>query len=109
MRLLDSFDGITESFSQDKMTGDIQITTTQDVDPFFAYNKSQFDNATRGFKGDMHKMASIPPVVVEIWREELKAKGNDDTNPLSSKNRKFLLSKLNSPDWNKLRTKQGII
>lgn len=109
MRLLDSFNGITESFSKDKMSGDIQIVTTQDVDPFFEYNKRQFDNATRGFKGDMHKMASIPPVVIEIWREELKLKGSDDTNPLSANNRKFLLSKLNSPDWNKLRTKQGVI
>ena len=109
MQLLDSFNGITETFNKDKMSGDIQIVTTQDVDPFFKYNKAQFDNATRGFKGDMHKMASIPPVVIEIWREELKAKGGDDTNPLSAKNRKFLLSKLNSPDWNKLRTKQGVI
>jgi hypothetical protein len=109
MRHFDSFDGITERFNKDKMTGDIQIITTQDVDPFFEYNKSQFDNATRGFKGDMHKMASVPPVVIEIWRGELKAQGADDTNPLSSKNRKFLLSKLNSPDWNKLRTKQGVI
>jgi len=109
MKILDSFDGITERFNQDKMTGDIQIITTQDVDPFFDYNKRQLDNATRGFKGDMHKMASIPPVVIEIWREEMKQAGYDDTNPLSAKNRKFLLSKLNSPDWNKLRTKQGVI
>ena len=109
MKLFDSYDGITERFSQDKMSGDIQIITTQDVDPFFEYNKKQLDNATRGFKGDMHKMASIPPVVIEIWREEMKLAGYDDTNPLSAKNRKFLLSKLNSPDWNKLRTKQGVI
>lgn len=109
MRLLDSFNGITERFSKDEMTGDIKIVTSQDVDPFFNYNKAQLDNATRGFKGDMHKMASIPLVVIEIWREEMKLAGYDDTNPLSSKNRKFLLSKLNSPDWNKLRTKQGVI
>jgi hypothetical protein len=109
MRFLDSYNGITEHFKTDKMTGDVQIITTQDVDPFFEYNKAQFDNATRNFKGDMHKMASIPTVVIEIWREEMKKAGYDDTNPLSAKNRKFLLSKLNSPDWNKLRTKQGII
>ncbi len=109
MRFLDSYNGITERFSTDKMTGDVQIVTTQDVDPFFEYNKAQFDNATRGFKGDMHKMASIPTVIIEIWREQLKKAGYDDTNPLSAKNRKFLLGKLNSPDWNKLRTKQGII
>jgi hypothetical protein len=109
MRFLDSYDGITERFSTDKMTGDVQIVTTQDVDPFFEYNKAQFNNATRGFKGDMHKMASIPPVVIEIWREELKLSGYDDTNPLSAKNRVFLVRKLNNPDWKKLRTKQGVI
>ena len=109
MRDYDQQTGIIETYSKDKMSGHITIQKTQDVDPFFAYNKTQFDNATRGFKGDMHKMASIPPIVLEIWREELKAKGNDDPNPLSANNRKFLLSKLNSPDWNKLRTKQGVI
>ena len=109
MKILDSFDGITERFNQDKMTGDIQIITTQDVDPFFEYNKRQLDNATRGFKGDMHKMASIPPVVIEIWREEMKLAGYDDTNPLSKANRIFLVRKLNNPDWKKLRTKQGVI
>jgi hypothetical protein len=109
MRFLDSYNGVTEHFNTDKMTGEVQIITTQDVDPFFEYNKAQYDNATRGFKGDMHKMASIPLVVIQMWREELKAKGADNTDPTSKPNRNFLMSKLNSPDWNKLRTKQGII
>ena len=109
MRDLDLQTGIIETFSKDQMTGKIHIAKTQDVDPFFKFNQTQFNNATRGFKGEMHKMASIPPIVIEMWREELKAKGAEDVNPISSSNRKFLLSKLNSPDWNKLRTKQGVI
>jgi len=54
-------------------------------------------------------MASIPPIVIVQWTEELKKHGADCINPLDAKNRKFLLAKLNSPEWNKLRTKQGVI
>ena len=54
-------------------------------------------------------MASIPPIVIEMWTEELKAKGADCCNPTSAQNRKFLLSKLNSSEWAYLRTKQGVI
>ena len=109
MRDYNPYNGMTETYSKDQSTGAISVTSTQDSDPFFAYNKAQLDNATRGFKGDMHKMASIHEGVLLMWRDELKAKGADSTNPLSQQNRKFLLAKLNSPDWNKLRTKQGII
>ncbi len=89
MRFLDSYNGITERFSTDKMTGDVQIVTTQYDDSFFEYNKAQLDNATRGFKGDIHKIASIQPVIIDIWREELKKAGYEDSNPTSEKTRKY--------------------
>ena len=109
MRDIDEQTGIIETFSQDKMTGKIHIKKEQDANPFLMANQHEFNNQSTGFKGNWHKMASIPPIVLEIWREEMKAKGVDNPNPLAQCNRKFLLGKLNSPDWNKLRTKQGII
>ncbi len=106
---IDPQTGIIETFSKDAMTGKIHIHKQQDVNPFLQMNQAEMSNQSCGFKGGWHKMASIPPIVIEQWREEMKAKGYDDPNPLAVENRKFLLGKLNSPDWNKLRTKQGVI
>lgn len=106
---IDPQTGIIETFSKDAITGKIHIHKQQDVNPFLQFNQNEMNNQSSGFKGGWHKMASIPPIVIEQWREEMKAKGYDNPNPLDAENRKFLLSKLNSPDWNKLRTKQGVI
>ena len=109
MRDFDLQTGIIETFSKDAITGKIHIKKEQDVSPFLMANKNEVNNQSSGFKGNMHKMASIPPIVIEMWREDMKAKGYDDCNPLAVSNRKYLLAKLNSAEWNFLRTKQGII
>ena len=106
---IDPQTGIIETFSKDATTGKIHIHKQQDVNPFLEFNQAEMSNQSGGFKGGWHKMASIPPIVIEMWREEMKAKGYPNPNPLDAENRKFLLGKLNSPDWNKLRTKQGVI
>ena len=108
MRDIDLQTGIIETFTKGD-DGKIRIHKTQDVNPFLSANKQEINNQSGGFKGDMHKMASIPPIVIEMWREDMKKRGYDDCNPLSLGNRKYLLQKLNSPDWNFLRTKQGVI
>lgn len=105
---IDQQTGIIEKYSKDD-NGKIKVYQTQDVKPFLEHNKKFEDANGQGFKGDWHRMASIPPIVIVMWTEELKAKGADDPNPLAVCNRKFLLGKLNSPEWNKLRTKQGAI
>ena len=109
MRDIDAQTGIIETFSKDSQTGKIHIHKEQDVNPFLEANKREMDSQTTGFKGDMHKMASIPPIVLEMWREDMKKKGYNNPNPLAVENRKYLLARLNSPDWNFLRTKQGVI
>jgi len=109
MRDIDAQTDIIETFSKDSTTGKIHIHKQQDVNPFLGANKNEMSNQSSGFSGDMHKMASIPPIVIEMWREDMKAKGYPNPNPLAVENRKYLLSKLNSPDWNFLRTKQGVI
>mgnify|MGYP003648431431 CR=1 FL=1 len=104
---IDQQTGIIEKYS--KQDGKIVVHQTQDVKPFLDYNKSLMNNGQGGFKGDMHKMATIPPIVQVMWTEELKAMGAPNTNPIAACNRNFLKRKLNSPEWNKLRTKQGVI
>ncbi len=99
---------IIEKYSKNA-DGKIEVYQTQDVKPFLEHNKKFEDATGQGFKGDWHRMASIPPIVIVQWTEELKKHGADCINPLDAKNRKFLLAKLNSPEWNKLRTKQGVI
>jgi hypothetical protein len=108
MRVRDEQTDIIENYSKDA-DGKIKVYQTQDVQPFLDHNKQAQDADGQGFKGDWHRMASIPPIVISMWTEELKAKGADCINPIDVKNRKFLLGKLNDPDWNKLRTKQGVI
>ena len=91
------------------VTGKIHIHKAQDVKPFLEANKQSQNMQTGGFKGDMHKMASIPPIVLEMWTEDMKAKGYPNPNPLAAENRSYLIGKLNDPTWNFLRTKQGVI
>jgi hypothetical protein len=105
---IDKQTDIVEHYSKDD-SGKIKVYQTQDVQPFLEHNNTHMNAGASGFKGDWHRMASIPPIVIVQWTEELKAKGADNVNPLDVQNRKFLLGKLNSPEWNKLRTKQGVI
>ena len=107
MREIDFQTGILETYSVDN--GKVKVHKTQDVDPFLAANKQELSNQIGGFKGEMHKMASIPPIVLEMWTQDMRDKGYPDCNPLAVCNRKYLLAKLNSSDWNFLRTKQGVI
>ena len=108
MRVRDEQTDIIEHYSKDD-DGKIKVYQTQDVKPFLEHNKQAQDVNSKGFQGDWHRMASIPPIVIVRWTEELKAKGADCINPLDKQNKKFLLGKLNSSDYAFLRTKQGII
>ncbi len=109
MRDIDSQTGIIETFHKDSQTGKIHIHKEQDVSPFLEANKAAMSMQTSGFKGDMHRMASIPPIVLEMWREDMKRKGYPNPNPIARENTEYLRAKLNDPSWNFLRTKQGII
>lgn len=108
MQIIDEQTGILETYSKDE-SGKIKVYQTQDVKPFLAHNKQARDVNGSGFQGEWHRMASIPPIVVVQWTEELKKMGADCVNPIDIKNRKFLLGKLNSSDYAFLRTKQGVI
>ena len=101
--------GIMETFHKDAVTGKITIHKEQDVEPLLELNKKAQAINNGSWKGDMHHVASIPTIVIEMWTEELKLKQAHNANPLHKENRKFLKAKLNSPDWALLRTKAGQI
>lgn len=99
--ILDQYDGITEYYSKDPMTGKITIRSTQDVAPVLKSNQQAKEIESGNWKGDMHHVASIPKVIWEQWWREF------GSNPMSKENRPRLLKKLNDRDWEKLRTKSG--
>lgn len=96
--------GITEHFYQEG--NKITIHKTADIGKELAANRVNLNETKSGWKGTFHKVASIPPIILEMWVEELKAKGKHP-NPLNPCNRAFLIAKLNNRDFVKLRTKEG--
>ena len=106
---VNSFTGITETFHE--VDNKVIIHKTADVSRELANNKREINSKDSGWKGggqgNWHKVASIPTIIIERWREELKAKGNPDNNPLSANNRPFLIAKLNDRNFSSLRTKEG--
>ena len=104
---VDPFTGITETFIKDGDT--IKVNQHQDLQPFIDANQSQRNNCGRGWKEEFHKVASIPPLIIEMWNNELKSLGHKNSNCLSKEHSKWFIAKLNSSDFLKLRTKEGQI
>ena len=109
MRLFDydKFTGITEHYA--KVDGKNVIKTTQDTDAITDEAKSKLANSQTNWKGDFHHVASIPLVVIQQWREELKVKGVSNPDPLAKENKNFFIAKINSSDFSSFRTKAGRI
>ena len=105
----DPHTGITETFHKDAMTGIIKLNKSQQTQSLTDINKRERIQSGSGWKEEFHKVASIPLIVIELWREELKAMGDRDPNPLAKSNEKWFIAKLNSNDFLKLRTKEGVI
>jgi hypothetical protein len=101
--------GITETYHKDAMTGKIHVKQEQDVEGLFSLNAIDRNTAKTGWKEEFHKVASIPLNIINIWREEMKASGYPNPNPLAKEHERWLIAKINSSDFLKLRTKEGVI
>ena len=92
MRLLDKQGDTSTYLDVDELTGNIQITTEQDLSGFLERMKEKRrtsqDNWSKGIREDWLHYASIPTVVIM----ELKNKGIDVFNPDDEKK---MLSELN--------------
>lgn len=109
MKDVDLQTGIIETYSKDHITGKINVHKQQDVSPFLDANQTERNSDSGNWKGEWHKVASIPPILIEMWTEELKAKGASNPYPLAPENKAFLIAKINSTEFSKLRTKAGRI
>lgn len=102
-KILDRYGDVTEVFHFNESTGEQGIEIVQDVESTMKRNEDARSLADKSWKGDLHEVANIPLVVVQQWAEEL------GDWPFKKEHRKWLLAKLNSRDWLKLRTKEGRI
>lgn len=93
MRLLDQDGGTLTYFGMDEGSGDITITTEQDVSGFLDHMKRMRETSSerwdKGVKEEWVHYASIPNVVIM----QLKAKGIDVFNP---DHEKAVLREINS-------------
>ena len=105
----DEVTGITETFHKDEVTGQIKVNKSQHTQLLTDNNARERLQSGSGWKEEFHKVASIPLIVIDMWREELKADGRRDPNPLAKSNEAWFIAKLNSNDFFKLRTKEGMI
>jgi hypothetical protein len=91
--------GITQWFHYDEITGDIGLQTQQDVGLVIEGTKEAFNqtDARKPWKGDVHKVASIPLV---IYNELAKISNN-------FKDQRVIRKWLNDRDNSVFRTRPG--
>jgi len=88
----DPLTGVTQTFDYDPVTEDVRLTSTQNLDHFFAKLKEARDNPEKwaqGVKQEFAHYATIPPVI----QMELMKKGIDIHNPNQTKE---LLKEINT-------------
>jgi hypothetical protein len=76
--------GVTQTFDYDPVNGDVRLTSTQDLDAFFAKVKAKRDDPDawkKGVKEEWAHYASIPPVI----EMQLLKQGIDINNPDQTK------------------------
>jgi hypothetical protein len=93
---------IQTKYVEDAMTGDLVVHRTSDVEPILEDNKRLF-NLNDGYtpSRELRRVASVPMVIIEKWKNEL---GVDAFDP----NHKLAVRKLlNSSEYLYLRTAPG--
>lgn len=81
----------------------VSVRTVQDVAPILDANKEAFNSGNRGFtpSGAMKKVAEIPLVVAEMWRN------NYGVDVFNRDHKDAVRRLLNSSEWSYLRTAPG--
>jgi hypothetical protein len=92
-------DFVGTKFHYDEMEDKLTVERVQDVEPIIEYNKALANDAPTNWRGDMHRVASIPFVIIEKHKNETGVDLMKDEVAL----RRFL----NDPDNRMFRTKLG--
>lgn len=93
--------GLTEAFHVNSDV-DFAIETTADVEPILDNNK-RLSTLNDGYNiaRDLRRIASIPLVIIEKWKNEL------GVNIFDKNDAPKVRALLNDPDWRYLRTSPG--
>lgn len=67
---IDPLTGAIETFHYDDVDDTFTIQRTEDVSPLIEHNKAIDSMTPGGWKGDVHRVASIPAVIVTELREK---------------------------------------
>ena len=97
-------DGTKYYFESD---GILTIKKTENTNPFLQNNKRLY-NQDNGYSKskDLKRVASIPPIVLQIWAKEYNGTNNWFAIPQEER-KKILKIKLNSNEYRYFRTAPG--
>ena len=99
-------EGVKTRYIQES-DGKLTINNQQNVNPLLERNKKLY-TANSGYtpSRDFKRIASIPPIMLEIWTKEHNGSRNWFALPKETQN-KILRTKLNSSEFKYFRTAEG--
>ena len=99
--------GITTRYIQES-DGKLTINNQQNVNPLLKRNKELYnqDDGYLSKEREMKRVASIPPLVLQVWAHEYNGSRNWFALPKEIQ-RKIMRTKLNSSEFRYFRTAQG--
>ena len=106
VRATEFANGVTTRYIQES-DGKLTINNEQNVNPLVERNKKLY-TADSGYtpSKDFKRIASIPPIILEIWTKEHNGSRNWFALPKETQN-KILKTKLNSSEFKYFRTAEG--
>ena len=99
-------EGVKTRYIQES-DGKLTINNQQNINPLLERNKKLY-TANSGYtpSKDFKRIASIPPIILEIWTKEYNGSRNWFGLPKDTQN-KILKTKLNSSEFRYFRTAEG--
>ena len=99
--------GIKTKYIQES-NGALTINKSQDVNKLMKRNKELYnhDNGFLSKAKEMKRVASVPPLVLQIWAKEYNGSNNWFQLPKDIQ-RKIMRTKLNSSEFRYFRTAEG--
>ena len=99
--------GITTRYIQES-DGKLTINNQQNVNPLLKRNKELYnhDDGYLSKEREMKRVASIPPLVLQVWAHEYNGSRNWFALPKEIQ-RKIMRTKLNSSEFRYFRTAEG--
>ena len=87
--------------------GKLTVNNSQDLNPLMKRNKELY-NLNDGYTAskDMRRIASVPPIILQIWTKEYNGTNNWWALPKETQ-QKIMKTKLNSSDFRYFKTSEG--